>query len=296
MIDVNEIKEGKEGLETKEWFQEAYEKSIVDLSKKPLKPKPVITIGERKSGTQTFRNEVMTKGEISLISAPSKSFKTYLKSHFASAYLKNHYDEQLSDIRGHREENECLVDIDTEQGEFWGWNTFNRTKILSGIDVKDIYFPFRLRNLDCENRLKFIEKLLYSGNLKKKPSLVFIDGIADLLEDENDLKESKRVINKLMKWSDELNIHISGIIHNAFGSLKPTGHLGSVSVKKMESVFNLIPETQKDMQGNEETTGIVVAKHSYSRGSSFSNFKFKKHETEDRLELVHAGEEYNDNF
>jgi len=56
---------------------------------------------------------------------------------------------------------------------------------------------------------------------------VIIDGIADLVSDVNNLEESNLVVQKIMKWSAELDCHIVTVIHSNFGSDKPTGHLGS---------------------------------------------------------------------
>lgn len=297
MIDVNEIKEGKEPIETKEWFANEFENSLVDLSKQPERPKPVISIGENIVGSKSYPNGIMTQGEMSAISAPSKSFKTYLKSHFAASFIKSHVDSYLTDIRGHREENECLIDLDTEQGKYWSWNTFNRTKLLAGMDVTNIYYPFKTRHLNPLDRVKFVDKLVTTNLIKKKPRLLFIDGVADLIQDSNDLVMSNEISEKIMTWTDVYGIHVCVIIHNAFNTTKPTGHLGSAIIKKAETVISLKPETEKDINGNEKKTGIVEANHLYSRGKPFESFRFKKHHTEDRLELIDLGySEFSDAF
>ena len=285
MIDLENILFGNDH-ENKEWFSEQYKKCLVDLNKTPEKPKPVISIGKHLYKGIYYHNPIMTAGEMSAISAPSKSYKTYIKSHFASAFLMNDCDFFLDDIRGHREDNDCLIDLDTEQGKFWSWNTFNRTKKLSKDINSDFYYPFRLRHLNPLDRCRFIDELLKSNIIKSKPKLIFIDGIADLIPDSNDLVMSNEIAEKVMTWTDVYNIHVSVIIHNAFGTTKATGHLGSAVIKKAETIINLIPEVEKDLNGNETKTGIVTANHMYSRGKPFQNFKFKRHNTEDRLELV----------
>ena len=69
--------------------------------------------------------------------------------------------------------------------------------------------------------------------------LVVIDGIADLVSDVNNLDESSMVIQKLMKWTEELDCHIITVIHSNYGSEKPTGHLGSYLEKKAETQIQL---------------------------------------------------------
>lgn len=296
MIDLNELKEGKDGLEIKEWFATEFENSLVDLNKIPERPKPVVSIGEIRIGSKSYPNGIMTQGEMSAISAPSKSYKTYLKSHLAASFLRSHYDDYLNDIRGHRENDECLIDLDTEQGKYWSWNTFNRTKILTGKLQQNSYYPFKLRHLNPLDRVKFIDKVVNSNLIKGKPKLIFIDGVADLIQDSNDLVMSNEISERIMTWTDVYGIHVCVIIHNAFNTTKPTGHLGSAIIKKAETVISLKPEIEKDMNGNEKKTGIVEANHLYSRGKPFESFKFRKHDKEDRLELVNFGEENDHEF
>ncbi len=78
---------------------------------------------------------------------------------------------------------------------------------------------------------------------------------------------SNFIAQKLLTWTDVYNIHICIIIHNAYNTLKPTGHLGSAVVKKAESVILLEP--------TDETKEIIKVRHLYSRGRAFEDFYFK---------------------
>lgn len=263
-------------------FEKLYNSCFIDLNKKPKRPDPVITIGSKLWNGKSYPNEVMTIGEMSAISAPSKSYKTYLKSHFASAFLKNSFCNHISSIKGHRQDNWGCIDIDTEQGEFYAWNAFNRAKQLTGINEIPFYYPFKLRHLDPTQRVYFIDQLIKSGKLEHEPKLIFVDGIADLVDDSNDLVMSNEIATKVMQWTDIYKCHVCTIIHNAYGTKKPTGHLGSVVVKKAETVISLIPERDSE----EKPTGIVTAHHQYSRGASFEDFQFQRAKDADHLEEV----------
>ena len=161
-----------------------------------------------------------------------------------------------------------MVDIDTEQGEFYAWHTFNRTKTLTDYQVENFYHPFKLRHMTPTQRVDFIDYLL--RNRIDKPALVFVDGIADLLEDSNDLVMSNEVVSKVMRWTDELNVHVCNIIHNAYGTRKPTGHLGSAVVKKAETVINISEVVDQNQIGQ----GYFRVTHQYSRGAKFEDFYF----------------------
>ena len=95
----------------------------------------------------------------------------------------------------------------------------------------------------------------------------FIDGIADLVSDVNNLEESNAVVQKIMKWSAELNCHIITVIHSNFGSDKPTGHLGSFLEKKCES--------QIQLEVNTVNKELVTVSCKRSRGFPFETFSFK---------------------
>ena len=267
---IEPITSQNEATIEKEWFLKEYQKSIIDLNQKPLKPDGIIGIGKSVYQGATYHNWIMSKGELSVISAPSKSFKSTLKSHLASTYFKG-YSNEFKEWKGNQQNNETLIDVDTEQGKYYAWHTFNRTKQLcTGINLNKIYYPFKLRHLNPTERVNFIDELIKSNKVGK-PALMFIDGIADLIEDTNDLLMSNDVISKVMKWTDEYNIHVNLIIHNAYGTKKPTGHMGSATVKKAETVININEVTNSEGEGE----NYYKVTHQYSRGARFQDFYFE---------------------
>ena len=66
-----------------------------------------------------------------------------------------------------------------------------------------------------------------------------IDGVADLVEDINDIEQSNKIISTLMKWSKDYNLYISTIIHQNKNDNYATGHLGSALIKKSEAVISV---------------------------------------------------------
>lgn len=99
------------------------------------------------------------------------------------------------------------------------------------------YKTFCLRPYSPKERLQFIEWIYYESDLKGKIGLGSIDGIADLVDDVNDLKQSNEVVQFLMKLTEETHSALITVIHKNFDSLKPTGHLGSAVTKKAETVL-----------------------------------------------------------
>lgn len=202
---------------------------------------------------------IASYGNFSFVQAPPKSKKTFFLSLMATSYLcgETEYTNNMIGYRGNRK----LIHYDTEQGKYHAQRVFNRVTRICG-DQKD-YYTYALRQYSPNERLDFIDWHL---NKTKDVGLVIIDGIADLMFDSNDLRESSKVVQYLMKWTQELNIHIITAIHSNWNSEKPTGHLGSFLEKKAETQIALELTDQKN---------IAVVKCMRSRGFAFDKFAFE---------------------
>lgn len=244
-------------------FEALKKLTFVDLSVKLERPETLISIGEHYYKNQPYPTSVMTAGEFSMIVAPSKTKKSYLKSAFAGALMGNKSKHYFDNIRGHlKSDDDVIADFDTEQSRYYAQKTFSRAEEIAGRKYAN-YFPYMLRMLAPRERVLFIEYILYNTpNIK----YAFIDGIADLVNDTNDLAESVELATFLLKWTEELQIHICVIMHSAYGTEKATGHLGSTLIKKAESVILLKP--------TDASKKVIQTLHQYSRGYSFDDFYF----------------------
>ena len=179
--------------------------------------------------------------------------------------MQGNLDSFGGDLKGFRDDNH-LIHFDTEQSLFHCQMVFKRPLDMAKIDI-DKYHTYALRQLDFKERIQFIEHVLYKKLEGKNIGLVIIDGVADLCSDVNNIEESNAVVQKLMKWTKELNCHIITVIHSNFGSDKPTGHLGSFLEKKTE--------TQIQLELNTVNKGLVTVSCKRSRNAPFENFSFK---------------------
>ena len=69
--------------------------------------------------------------------------------------------------------------------------------------------------------------------------LVIIDGIRDLMYDINSPSESSELINLLMRWSSEYNLHIHTVLHLNKGDDNTRGHIGTELNNKAETVLQI---------------------------------------------------------
>jgi hypothetical protein len=85
-------------------------------------------------------------------------------------------------------------------------------------------------------------RLLFKTTKKpctNKGCLVAIDGIADLVENTNDIVMSKEASDYVMKWTYEHNVHITTVIHKSGATGKPFGTFRDVYLKKSGGVIDL---------------------------------------------------------
>ncbi len=73
-----------------------------------------------------------------------------------------------------------------------------------------ILFLSSCGNVHPDKRKQIIDYML--ANMEDI-GLVIIDGIRDLMYDINSPSESSELINLLMKWSSEYNLHIHTVLH-----------------------------------------------------------------------------------
>ena len=241
----------------------------IDPNKKIEYPPVALSMGEKlirtKKGDYLLPIPLATFGNLSVVTAPPKTKKTFFISLLSSVFLSGS-NIFGANLKGHRK-NGNLIHFDTEQGKWHCQKVFKRPLDMSDVDgLKNIYHSFALRTIGYKDRISFIEYFLKEN--AEQYSLVIIDGIADLCSDSNNIQESNELVQKLMSWSTLFNVHIINVIHQNFGSSKlGTGHLGSFLEKKAETVIQL--------EANTVNKDWVTVSCGRSRGFAFETFSFK---------------------
>jgi len=237
----------------------------IDLSEEMPKPEILLSIGEHQYKNNWYPTPVMTSGEFSAIVAVSKAKKSFLKSAFIGCYIGGDANILFGNIKSFRDKDYTILDFDTEQGKYYAQRTFRRVFDIAGHQYGN-YHCYATRHITSQQRLEAIDYCLKNqSTLYKEPiKLVSIDGIADLVENTNDIVMSKEASDYIMRWTYDYNIHITTVIHKSGATGKPLGHLGTYILKKAESVI--------DLQVNEDKT--ITVSNPYSRGYTFDPFIF----------------------
>ena len=205
-----------------------------------------------------------TDGNFSFVQAFPKVGKSFFISLLVSAYQSGG-NKYTGTIKGHRRGRK-IIHFDTEQGKFHCQKVFRRPVIMNDMQSDVNYHTYALRPMTPTERVEFIDYILFDKFNDDKIGLVIIDGVADLLNDVNSMTETNFVVQKIMTWTAKKQCHILTIIHQNFGSDKPTGNLGSALEKKAE--------TQIKLEKNEVNKGWISVECKRSRNRSFDPFSF----------------------
>ena len=177
---------------------------------------------------------VAGRGMIGVFTGHEKSGKSFVVGNIAASGVDygNPYLNYSLDLQGGK-----MVYFDTEQSETFYQLTQRRVHRWAG-EMRNVerYEAFALRRFAASQRVNLIEKYIYqTPNL----SVCIIDGFVDLLVDYNSLAEVQALVSRLMRWSDERNILILGVLHLNKGDGKVRGHIGSELKNKADFIINV---------------------------------------------------------
>jgi len=264
-IDVSKFDEGEKEFN----YEETYNRCLVDLSEELKKPPTAMGIGYNEYKGKEYLNNTFTYGEFSAIVAGSKNKKTFKKSALIAAYIGGGSTNFFPNLVSCRQGDKHILDFDTEQGDFYAQRAFRRVADMVGTTYEH-YYPFGIEGLEPAERVEFIDKVLKDPRHRGKVGWMSIDGLLDLLDNENDIAESSNVLKHLMRWKKESFMHINIIIHKNSTSNKATGHLGSKIQRKCETII-LLEDTDQDPDNRNSP---IKVQQTYSRGASFDTYYF----------------------
>lgn len=223
--------------------------------------KPQIALKQNNINSSGYTT-IGTLGNFSLIIGKAKSRKTFLTGSLLSAIISDKLI--LGRYRGSLpKEHQTVLYFDTEQGKYHVQNSLKRICEQAEIDEPNNLYAYHLRSLNPKKRLNLIEDVIYNTD---KVGFVVIDGIRDLVTSINDEQQATEISSKLLKWTEERNIHIIVVLHQNKGNNNARGHLGTEVINKAELVLSVTKQ-----KGNED---ISIVKADYSRGISPESFAF----------------------
>jgi len=259
LVDESNLPERKSG---KEIFNDCF----VDLDR-PIKDLDVLLYYGFYN--QNKRVAALTRGEYSCIVAPAKNKKSFNKSLIVASYIGGGTNEYTDHILKGNNSTGYIIDLDTEQGEYYAQRTFQRVERLVGYRHKK-YTPLESRKKTVEERIALIDWVVYESPYKDKIDLIIVDGIADLVYNTNDIESGAKLAEKMLKWTANGNLHMCLIIHKVNGADKARGHLGTAVTIKAETIIFMDSITDDNGKLLEKNT--VKIRCGYVRGMQFDDF------------------------
>lgn len=228
----------------------------LDIDKEVPPPPVAIYIGD--SPACTFGNFSASIGK-------PKGKKTFNVSAMTAAAMTN---STILNYRGNMPSDQNgILYFDTEQSKYHAFRVFKRIARLthkSNAEIKQRIKYYTLRKYSVEDRIGMIDHKIRNTSAV---GLVIIDGIRDLMLDINNPREATLIVNYLMKWTEEYNLHIHTIIHQNKSDKNARGHIGTEINNKSETVLRV----EKDK--NDDAISTVEAV--YIRDISFPSFAFR---------------------
>ena len=195
----------------------------IDLSIDIPSPPPVLYQGDK---------VMISKGDFSVVVGAAKSRKTFCVSAMVGAYL---CADEYMNMSSPNDAGSVLW-IDTEQSIYHAAKVAKRVCRISGLPTNQKTDRFRMlcfREYDPTKRKELTDKAIRLY----RPSLVVVDGAADLILDVNDSGESAKLATMFMDITKELDNHIITVLHTNPGGDKPRGHLGTNFLNKAQALF-----------------------------------------------------------
>lgn len=204
-----------------------------------------------------------TLGNISLIIGKAKSRKSFFVNIAVSAILNE--DGLFGQFRGHLpKDKRTVLYFDTEQAKYHVQLALKRICEQIGVDNPKELEIYGLRKYAPNERLELIEHAIYNT---KNLGFVVIDGIKDLITSINDEEQATMVTSKLLKWSEELDIHILSVLHQNKGNEQARGHIGTELINKCETVLSVTKSS--------ENKDISIVEAEYCRNKEPEPFAFE---------------------
>ncbi len=212
---------------TPEKFAELRKKGKVDLRRKSVEPPYTIKI----DGIGA-----LPRKDIFAIKAKSKQGK----SQAATILLAGALGCETLGITRAEATKAKVVYFDTEQADYNTLRIGHRINHLMGWELESSNARLRVYNMRewaWEDKLPFIAQEI--GDYR--PTMVVIDGIADLLVNFNDIEESARTILDLMQIASKFRCSIGCVLHEnkAKEDNNMKGHLGTLLLQKASDIFEI---------------------------------------------------------
>lgn len=176
-----------------------------------------------------------TLGDFSLIIGKAKSRKSFFTNIAISTAISK--DVILNKFTSKLPSNQkTVLYFDTEQSKYYVQKALKRICKQVNIAEPTNLKVYGLRSLSPQERLAVID---FAINNTPNLGFVVIDGVKDLVTSINDEEQATMISSKLLKWTEQQNIHIVTVLHQNKSDTNARGHIGTELINKAETVLSI---------------------------------------------------------
>lgn len=201
-------------------------------------------------------------GDIQVVRGMEGNGKSMLLTILMAAVLSGECGGLTCDLKNTR-----VLYVDTEQNMASTLFVQRRVHHLCGWRGKEANARFRVMMLREVEDLQDRNSYLWQAIEDFKPTVVFIDGVADLVSDINKFDECMMIVRKLMAEASRRFMSIWSVLHVNYGTQKMRGHLGTEIAHKVSDVLSC----QKDKSQDPPLFTVEQVK---ARNKDIQNFSF----------------------
>lgn len=185
----------------------------------------------------TIENKiVLTYGSLMILTGKPKARKTTFLHAFIGSAITN--DSIWSINSTLKADKNLIVLLDTEQSMYDLHQSLNRLQntISRKLSTQTNFKAYSARSLDVSQIIELVKTICEQNT---NIGLICIDGLLDLVNDINDVREAKAAIQFLKQTCDTYNVGIIGILHQNKGTNFSLGHLGSFASRHAQSELSI---------------------------------------------------------
>lgn len=264
---INEGEQIPKFLPKDNWFGVDVEPYLLDFSKPYTAPKYLLSwngIG------------FAPLGGLQAITGQAGNGKTMTIAQMISAVLGGDYGNLRYELANEIPDPRVLY-IDTEMEEANTIAMKNRVLTMTKRTIGESYDDFIVLMLreatSNEDKIKAATmrwRITLKAIYQYRPTVCFIDGLLDVVNDFNSNTECQELIYKCMQAATYYNISLWCLVHQNPGADKLVGHLGSMLERKVTDIF-VTKKVKNDTTGD-ATFNVHQSK---ARGRDIPDWKFK---------------------
>lgn len=199
----------------------------------PEQEQKIMTIGGKLIGT--LGNIIVFSG------LPKAGKSSFLSAAVASCFVPYSIFSIATNLPNKRK-SICYIDTESSLWDFY--RVIDRIKAtLPNKKLPKSFSGFTFRDLRAVEIIEYTEYFL---SIHPEVSILYIDGLLDLLTDYNDVSESRGLIDWLKKITAVYNILVVGVVHTGKKDNNTLGHFGSMIDRYCQTVL-LVEKNAKEM-------------------------------------------------